>query len=293
MTQNNSNNISLTKEIRYFKILEYLVKAGPKGISHQNLADKLKIDRDSLRRYMPDLLKTGVVRRHGKKGNYFISKVITSNDFLRGVILHKNFITQILGKDDIILFQMFMAYYPYPKKRGKKLRGDEKSEDEQENEYGNFFDAKDFYLKYFTPLFDKNSELEKKLFEFINQIGAYIVYILILTINRKKEINSLNKNDIDWLDGALNRFSSQIYRNFVNKFINIPPNEEQIKNIDKHIIENNLQKDDLSEKKIMLDIGFNNIYPYLSSKLNKLIEDSQEEVKVYDKNTVKKRLLKF
>jgi hypothetical protein len=55
--------------LRYLALLEHLVKAGSKGISHQVLADKLKIDVDILRIYMPYLLKSGIVKREGQKGN--------------------------------------------------------------------------------------------------------------------------------------------------------------------------------------------------------------------------------
>lgn len=43
----------------------------------------------------------------------------------------------------------------------------------------------------------------------------------------------------------------------------------------------------------MLERGFNNMYPNQSSKLNKLTEYLQEEIKDYDKNIANRRLLKF
>jgi hypothetical protein len=62
------------------------------------------------------------------------------------------------------------------------------------------------YSKYFQPKFSKESKLEEALFEFSNQIGAYITYLFILLSDPKNEIifpSSPNKGNVNSLIGLV------------------------------------------------------------------------------------------
>ena len=117
-----------------------------KGISHQKLAEKLDIHRDTLRKEMKNLLEARIVKRYGKKGKYYLSKGVEYPYFIKGIILNSNFSHHILGKDNIILFDNSQVY--------NKIKKDEIKE---ENDLGNSYHKENFYLKYFEPKFDDSS----------------------------------------------------------------------------------------------------------------------------------------
>ena len=287
--------INTNRDVRYNEILEQLVQAGDKGLSVQFLANKLGIHRDTLRRNIKHLRNQRIVKRYGKKGNYYVSKMISSNKFAEGLTFHKNFLYQTLGKDNIILFHEFMTFNNSEEidvnmqESKNNVNNIEENVDDGKGEY---FNAEDYYLKYFKPCFNKHSEVEKKLFEFINQIGAYVVYILLQTIENKNGIGPLEKDEKEWLDGAWNRLSTQTCDIFIKKFFNMEPNEQQLKFIDNYIIENKLKKDTFIVKKIMLLKGLFDIYPFLYYKMDELKSEMQEEVKGFDKDKIWKNLYK-
>ena len=140
-------------------------------------------------------------------------------------------------------------------------------------------------MKYFEPKFDESSTLEKNLFEFINQIGAYYINVFLNQLhscNSEEECIENISKDIQWLDGALNKIHSRIYYEFVEKFFKINPNEKQLEEVYKYIEENNLLKSDFVIKRTFLLLSFFHMYPRIAHQLHNMTEELGEDLKYHN-----------
>jgi hypothetical protein len=258
------------------KLIEEILKSEPEGIKHNQLAKKLDIHRDTLRKDMKDVLEFGIVKRDSKKGKYHLNKDLKYPDFIKGLILSLNFSFYILGKENNILFDYSQVYNNFKKESVKQ--------DTEEKVLGYAYDKEDYYLKYFEPKFDAFSSLEKNLFEFINQIGAYFIHVFLQNLANdnspkdNKEIISLNDQ---WLDGALNRMYSRVYYEFIAKFFEYHPNQNQLGEIKEYIKENKLPKNEFVIKRTFLLLSFFHMYPVIGHRLHNMAEELGEDVKFH------------
>jgi hypothetical protein len=127
--------------------------------------------------------------------------------------------------------------------------------------------------------------LEKNLFEFINQIGAYHIHVFLKKLANDNSLIDHEANvslDIQWFDGALNSIYSRIYYEFIEKFFKFNPNPKQLEEINKYIKENKLPKNDFVIKRTFLLLSFFHMYPVIGHQLNNMAEELGEDVKFHN-----------
>lgn len=134
------------------------------GISHQKLAEKVKVDRKSLRKYTKWLTERGLIRREGKRGNYF-----PTSKPIRGInasadILCRRFLEMAFDWDDYWQVQTISIPQVLKEVTSQYIRPRPK-----------------------TVADDIN--LERILFDFSNTIGGFITYILIQTMNISNKLD--------------------------------------------------------------------------------------------------------
>ena len=152
------------------------------GISHQNLADLLRIHRTNLTRYTDRLMEKNKIYRKNKKGKYFAIDDISKDPILNASILADTVRFNLLRKTD--------NYLILNEKKESEIPTNFHGQPDREGKFP--YDVYDFtlYKKLFEPHFTKNDKLEKMLFEFSNKIGSFITYLLIYSMNFNNNINS-------------------------------------------------------------------------------------------------------
>ena len=152
------------------------------GISHQHLADLLRIHRTNLTQYTNRLMEKNKIYRKNKKGKYFANDDIASDPILNASILADTVRFNLLRKTD--------NYLILNEKKESEIPSNYHGQPDREGKIPH--DVYDFtlYKKLFEPHFKENDKLEKMLFEFSNRIGSFITYLLIYSMNFNNKINS-------------------------------------------------------------------------------------------------------
>ena len=267
------------------RMLELLIKAGDKGLTQQNLANKLDLQRDTIRVHLNSLLEVGVVKRYSAKGKYYIHPEYSSNNispkYLRnyiteGLLLNSEFL-KIFGKDKLLFHHGGIV--------NKNQRNTPNGKEAYLNvkEITGRIDASNSILKYIQPKFDKNSQLENIIFEMVNQIGAYFVFVYINTFEQYHDnidTNApLSNNGEEWLNYALGKYIVEMYFKFIKILQNYKPNENEI-SITKDFIKNeNLKQTSSIERSILYWGAFIHLYPLFYDTLKLKMQELDEEIK--------------
>lgn len=149
------------------KVLKLIILNSNFGISHQDLASKIGLDRKNIRPYIKRLIRRRLITRApGRQGKYF-----PTTDVYQDALLTANFFGEISISNLL----------------------------DAEN---NVVPAEDgcTYSTYFSPKYteDSSSSLKRTLFEFSNEVGAFLTYVIIQAMNPKNEyIIKSEEKDLD------------------------------------------------------------------------------------------------
>ena len=154
----------LKNRAKLLHIMNVILIYTENGISHQKLAEKVKFDRKSLRKYTKLLTEKGLIRREGRRGNYF-----PTSKPKRGTPA---------SVDNLCRRFLEMAFHW--------------NEYWQEQDTSEPEILKEVTSQYIGPrekTVEDDINLERILFDFSNTIGGFITYILILSIDLSKKLD--------------------------------------------------------------------------------------------------------
>ena len=97
-----------------------------------------------------------------------------------------------------------------------------------------------------------------------------------MEINHSNKLEPPESADEEWLEGSLNKSYLQIYNKFIEKFVNLKPNEQQFKELNKYLKENKIEENLSTNKGLLLQFAFLNMNRYFFHNLSKL-KDRLEE----------------
>jgi hypothetical protein len=274
------------------KVLAEIIKSGKEGIYQKEILARIPgIHRSTINRVATRLEKKRLIRiiPKGKTTKYIAINNAQINIEIGSYIFGNEFVTDfsLLGREGMILCDKLRITYP---------------------DYINF--AR--YRQLFEPKFTEESRLEKTIFEFANQIGAFIIYVFI---------QAMNEDNINKLLLLENKKSKKVSKNIIerenqNRFVT----EEWIKNSIslnliqmlwrfKHVLEpfglipNILTKEGSEKRKklgpylldkkaiVTLSKAFANLYPRLYYELENIrtmLPGSTISYKEYEKSMVEK-----
>jgi hypothetical protein len=136
----------------------------PNGLGIGLLAKLVGIDRKNLKLYLTRLIKSGYVKKKdGHRGKYFPTKKIIKNPILSSTLMAESFASDLLGKSDLIL-------------------SDSKT----------IPNGIDFRVL-LTYMQREDFRLPRVIFEFAIQIGAYVLYCIIQSMNEDNKILKKSK----------------------------------------------------------------------------------------------------
>jgi hypothetical protein len=150
-------------------ILNTIVLAGKEGIAKKDLLQKVfPLDQSTVYRISKKLKEQGLIKiiRYGQRTRYFAVNSSRRNVGLGAYLLGNRFVGNysLLGKEGLVL-------------------------SDHVQEYPKFIDFAT-YRQFFEPKFNTNSSLEKTVFEYSNQVGAFVTYLFIHAMNAEN-INAL------------------------------------------------------------------------------------------------------
>jgi predicted transcriptional regulator len=167
------------KKRKKYNILRFIQDYVEEGISHNNLAYGIGIDRKNLRPYLEELINEGFVRRDdGKFGKYYPTTKSVDRNFLSEA--YGKGLRAICFRKRSLILPDIRSIYPGVSNR------------------------------LVTTKFSANSDTEASIYEFSNRIGALICYTLIQALNVK---NHLIKNK-----GRKIRRRGEIVENYMSRF---------------------------------------------------------------------------
>ena len=238
------------------KIMETILLHNNDGISHENLAKSIGVDRKTLRKYIKPLSeKKFVLRENTKQGKYYASTRLHKRKDLIADIIVKSYVRNIFINSDFVIDSPYFRY----------------------NEES------------FRYKLEADSSVGNALFNFSNKIGALVTYAIIESINPDNMIapsNITNNNIINytlerWLDDAISAlipvlqplFKEYIY-NYLNCLVNkdiknrSPSDSDELTVFIKYLVNssNILEKECITE----LHSAFFDIYPNLQYPLDKI-----------------------
>jgi hypothetical protein len=262
-------------EDSYTKIFGEIIAAGRKGIYQKELLVKLpeEIDRTTVFRNANKLKKERLIKiiRKGKTTRYVLAGNAFIDKGISAYLLNMKFVSHLLGKDKIIL--------------SDKVRT-----------YPSFIDYTT-YRRYFEPKFTQKRQLEKTIFEFSNQLGAFITYIFIhamnpdkikrpIAVSKKKKENIIKKDRFvseEWVKTAISSRLILMLRKFrdcIKPFGYIPDiltEEGQKKREETGYYL--LDKKSIDE----LFTAFGNVYTRLKTELDEIMNSLPELMKWFKK----------
>jgi hypothetical protein len=154
---------------RLRRILKVILTYGETGISHKILAESIKLDRKSLRKYTKKLVEIRLIRREGKNGKYFPTNVSKSWIYISADILGKRFRDMAFPS-----IKKEEEYFSIPI-------------GQREFRYEEPEPLKEVTSEYIIPRHptEKTDEidLERILFDFSNTIGGFVTFVLIQALN--------------------------------------------------------------------------------------------------------------
>jgi DNA-binding MarR family transcriptional regulator len=176
---NPSNDLVSKKEEKIVIIL-----AHEEGISHQELADMIVIDRNNLRPYMKKLMQRGLVTRDkGKHGKYYATNKARKGISLTADILANSFVSNILDNDNFLIDIPSLETNIIP-----------------------------------------FSGLEYELLKLSNMFGGFMIYALIQSMNPANKITETSRNPVEkdatveaWLKDITSLFMKDILSRFKSR----------------------------------------------------------------------------
>ena len=234
------------------------------GISHQRLADLAGLNRKSIRPYIKSLIEKNLISRNEQNGWY-----VSTESYYQDPV----FKTEVFGDS----FQ----YNILKKNKFKVLNEDTGTlvfSPDQKRMFGYDFTK---YKELFEPKFSENDQIEKVLFEFSNQIGSFITYLMIYCMspeNHNTDLSTRNESDRitqKMFQTGMNQITPFLILRF-NDFLKNTCNFYNAKNDDSrrkdiHSKESSkyyLQKDII----IKLLEAFVRIYPRLTYEFEKILD---------------------
>ena len=228
-----------------------------KGISHQDLADSMHMDRKSIRPYKKRLIENGLIIEN--KNGLITSRYDTVHPILNAEVIAQSFIYLLFEKHRPLVINEEKFTNLYDKGINKEVDADFTT-----------------YKKLFNSNFSDNSINERKLFEFSNQVGAFITYSII---------NALNPDNHD--PGSSSQVTTAIIKKMISNSVNkILP--VLIKNFQDIFIEsNNIKKisdnslasyendpnDTFNElQRTEIYNAFTNLYPLITYEFEKWVD---------------------
>jgi len=188
-------------------ILNVILIYAENGISHQKLAEIVKINRKSLRKYTKWLTEKGLIRREGKRGNYFPTSKSKGGTYASAGTLCKQFL------------DMEFASILYRPGHTIPISIPE--------------DLKEVASQYIRPRrITEEADyitMERILFDFSNIIGGFITYILIQSMNPsiKIEEHAQDQEEEDlvrgkWVGDVMSDLSEQLVNILVQQTWHYP-----------------------------------------------------------------------
>jgi hypothetical protein len=244
-------------------ILVYAMKG---GISHNQLAHIMDLDRKSLRKYTKKLLKDKKIKKDGKgrHGNYFPTEEVYKDPLLNATLFGDDFRFRLLDKmQDLVLCNQIITDFDL----GKQI------------------DCTS-YTSLYKPKFTHKHKVEHTIFEFSNRIGAFITYALIQAMNPDNNKSSLSTKGQDeivkkWAQNSISNVLPFLVKDFndvVYRAIDQYPRgyEEQVKFTDR-------RPRFVLDKSIIsrLLIAFGRLYPRISYEFDKMINKLPEASENY------------
>jgi predicted transcriptional regulator len=180
------------------KIMEILLLYGDEGISHNDLAKSMNMDRKNLRKYTKSLVEQKlIVRENRKHGKYYPSTRLHQRKDLTADLIVKLYMKNILIDSDFLVESP--SYFKY-------------------------------HEESFRYVLEKDNSVNTALFNFSNKIGALVTYAIIESLNLENMIgqNSNNKKIINynlerWLDDAISTLVSYvlpIFKDYIYNYLN-------------------------------------------------------------------------
>jgi predicted transcriptional regulator len=234
------------------------------GIPHQRLADIVELDRKSIRPYIRSLMEKDLVRKNEQNGWYISTESYYKDPIFKAEVFGDSFQYKLRNKNFQVLNNVSgrMLFSPDQKKMFQY----------------------DFtkYKELFEPKFSQNNNIEKILFEFSNQIGAFITYLMIYCMNPDNKNNNttnFSREESDRItqkmfQTAMNQITPYLiirFRDFLNNMSNIDPTKDNNKIRDIHSKESSkyyLQKDIV----IKLLESFVRIYPIMTLEFERILD---------------------
>ncbi|KAA2283748.1 winged helix-turn-helix transcriptional regulator [Candidatus Nitrosocosmicus agrestis] len=277
-TKGGKDLIQLKNKRLMNEIIKAVMKNGKIGLSQKELSEMVNMNRETLRRYMNTLMNHGLIKRYSEKGKYYINPLYLGRSYIGGIAFSSHFLNEILGEDNIA-----------PKFKRRMISTDYYSNDLKENNtFGIMFDGTEENIskKVLDNIFkDEVNKLQKSIFEFANQIGAYHIFVYLVTLEKyhvdKNISEKLTPEDIEWLQNALSSFIIDSYYKFRDKVSNYELNEDQKNKISQYIKDNKLQTTKL-EKIIHAEMSLASLYPIIYTILQ------QFDIKIQDDNMIMK-----
>lgn len=191
------------------------------GISHQKLAEFVELDRKSLRPYIKDLMKKGLVKivRRNKQTLYLSTEEFHQDPVFKAEVFGTSFQSKLRDKK----FKILNEEEKTPIK--SVIKKDENDNLIQQTIRYDFTK----YKQLFEPKFSQNDNIEKVLFEFSNQIGAFITYLIIYCMNPENHNTNLSRDENDRItqkmfQTAMNKITPYLiirFSDFLNNMSNI------------------------------------------------------------------------
>jgi hypothetical protein len=278
--------ISPHRELITYGILERLVKSGDDGVTQKELSNRLSVHRETIHENIKPLIKEGIVFRRGDKGKYFINPEYSSSHLTEGLLLNSEFLKR-LG-DELFLFQKASIV-----NAKKKIGNNMTKIDPERREVRGKINASTTYLRYIRPCFDNNSKLEKTIFEMVNQIGAYFMFVFIKTLGEYghdfETDREQSKKVAEWLNYALGKFIVETYTKTIKILQEYVPNEQETLKIKEFIDDENLEHKEPVTRSVLYWRAYTNLYPFLYDVFTQKLQDLNTEIE-YGKEIRKKRI---
>lgn len=248
------------------RIISEIVAAGSEGIFQNDVASRAGVDRITVYRVTKKYSNQKIIitRKLGRGTKYVAASMTYLNANTEAYMIGRNFLGDVLGKEDCILCKRpYLIHH-------KRLHA-------IDYEFVRCVDLSS-YRDYFIPKFTQNTKLEKMLFEFSNQMGAYITFLFIQFMNPNNILLKLSSQEPGNTD------KRNIIRGLVKNSISLTIPD--MFDIFRRECLSRLRKDkpqnadgmtpsnfELDKKSVSnLSIAFANLYPFLNFSLVRIIE---------------------
>jgi hypothetical protein len=264
---NNSNylqNYLIEKENEVYGTIRVYGITG--GISHNELAAKVSLDRSNLRKYIKKLMEKRLVRKgKGLQGKYFPTEESYKDHLFNAFILGHDFDFNLLKKEQDLVLTDKISVAP---------------------EYKDFTG----YRRYYEPKFAKTDKIERLLFEISNRIGAYVTFVLIQAMNHDNYDNTVPSDEADeaaeeWATTAISQILSSSLLNYFRDSIYKATNrypvgyKAQTEYFEQHP-KFRLDRDILDQ----VLPAFNDIYPLLGLELEEIMKVLPKALDIHKQN---------